>query len=153
MWYKWYWHNKCLEQYDTSNKLHINPARSQPYPNPKYIFCNAVWNTVLYWNALWRHPTVLSSNLSVHSLKTLRLSELQRVCIRIFVTEDSALISKRSSGLQNLVRGMEHVHTYLRWPGENGSNFCFKWLICVRPFPLFSSILNNWKERFTIALG
>ena len=32
MWYKWYWHNKCLEQYDTSNKLHINSARSQPYP-------------------------------------------------------------------------------------------------------------------------
>ena len=39
-WYKWYWYNYHLEQYDISNRIHINPARSQPYPNPKYISFN-----------------------------------------------------------------------------------------------------------------
>ena len=38
IWDKWYWHNSCLEQYNTSNKVLINPARSRPYPNPRYIF-------------------------------------------------------------------------------------------------------------------
>ena len=40
IWYKWYWHNYHSEQYNISNKIHINPARSQPYPNPKYISFN-----------------------------------------------------------------------------------------------------------------
>ena len=35
IWYKWYWYNSCLEQYNTSNEIHINPARSDPaLPEP-----------------------------------------------------------------------------------------------------------------------
>ena len=40
IWYKWYWYNYHLQQYNISNKIHINPARSQPYMNPKYISFN-----------------------------------------------------------------------------------------------------------------
>ena len=40
IWYKWYWYNHHFEQYNISNKIHINLARSQPYPNPKYISFN-----------------------------------------------------------------------------------------------------------------
>ena len=54
IWYKWYWHNSCLEQYNTSNKIHINPARSQPYPNPKYISFN-MW---LWIQVPVRYPQV-----------------------------------------------------------------------------------------------
>ena len=38
---QWYWHNYHLEQYNISDKIHINPARYQPYPKPKYISFNS----------------------------------------------------------------------------------------------------------------
>ena len=60
IWYKWYWHNSCLEQYNTSNKTHINPARSQPYPNPIYISFN-MW---LWIQVPVRYPQVQECQLA-----------------------------------------------------------------------------------------
>ena len=54
IWYKWYWHNSCSEQYNSSNKTHINPARSQTYQNPKYISFN-MW---LWIQVPVRYPQV-----------------------------------------------------------------------------------------------
>ena len=60
IWYKWYWHNNCLEQYNTSNEIHINPAHSQPYPNPKYISIN-MW---LWIQVPVRYPQVQECQLA-----------------------------------------------------------------------------------------
>ena len=66
IWYKCYWHNSCLKQYKTSNRTHINPARSRPYPNPKYISFNMwLWIQVHYivlTRKEWTFSYVLNCN-------------------------------------------------------------------------------------------